>query len=72
MSDFIAAGFDYIDFITTPADMKIFERMKVLEKELRKPLKECLSEVMEFAQCDRKLRGVQPVKFIFQQNPKLN
>lgn len=38
MSDFILVDFDYIDFIKSDADMKDFERMKELEKSLKKPL----------------------------------
>jgi len=72
MSDFILVGFDYIDCIKSPDDLKIFERMKELTKTMHKPMKECLAEVIEFTQLDRKLRGLQPAKIIIQKDPKLN
>lgn len=72
MSDFISAGFDYIDFIKSDDDMKKFNRMKELEKELHKPVKECLDAVIEYTKLDRELRGIGPIKIIVQNNPKLN
>lgn len=71
-SDFICANFDYLDFIHSEEDMNLFKRLQELEPLLRKPVKECLKEVMEFAQIDRKLRGLSAVKFIVQNDPKLN
>jgi hypothetical protein len=71
-NDFVLAGFDYVDCIKTDDDMKKFNRMKELSPALIKPVNECIKEVMEFTKLDRELRGVPPVKFLFQGNPKLN
>jgi len=72
MSDFISNGEDYVDYIKNEEDLKKFNRMKELEKELHKPAAECLDAVIEYTNLERSLRGVPPVTFIKQGNPKYN
>ena len=70
-NDFIINGFDYTDYITGPEELKLFNRLKELEPELYKPVKECIHQVIEFVQTEDKLMKKEPRKFIFQQ-PDLN
>jgi len=64
MSDFIFNDEDFVDFIKTDEDLKLFNRMKELEPELSKPIKECYEAVVEISNIRRKLRGEPPIKFI--------
>ena len=72
MDNFISVNFDYVDYIKSEEDMKLFNRLKELEKELHKPIKECIEAFKEYTQIDRKLRGLKEVKFVTLNNPKLN
>ena len=71
-NNFIFNNFDYIDYIKSAEDIILFKRLKELEPELSKPIKECYKVVMEVINIDRKLRGLLPVKFIILNDPKLN
>ena len=73
MNDFILHGEDYIDCIKNEEDLVLFKRLKYLyDHELYKPIKECIEAVKEAANIDRKLRGLEPIKFIDATRPTLN
>ena len=71
-NDFIINEFDYTEYIKTPEDMHLFNRLKELEPILlSKPVKECIHQVIEFLQVEEKLLKTESKKYIFQQ-PDLN
>lgn len=74
MSDFIVEDFDYIDFIKSEDDVKLVERLRELVPQLRGvPPKDCLPQIIEYTQIDRKLRGLEPAVFIhLPKDPTLN
>jgi Uma2 family endonuclease len=71
-NDFIFNGEDFIDFIKTEEDMKLFQRLRELEPELHKPADQCIDIVIEVVNITDKLKGLPPRKFIKLNNPLLN
>lgn len=74
MSDFIVEDFDYIDFIKSEEDIKMVQRLKELVPQLKGvPAKDCLPQIMEYTNIDRKLRGLPKATFIqLPSDPNLN
>lgn len=73
MSDFIFNGEDYIDFINTPEDNLLFNRLKELEPELSKPLSECYMAVKECHEIRGKLMDIPVAKIIIMNHsPQMN
>ena len=50
-------GHDYTDFVKTDEDRKKFERLCECEKNLNRPLKECVYDVAEALNLDAELKG---------------
>lgn len=72
MSDFISMNEDYIDFIKTEEDMKKFKRLKELEIELEKPVKDCIDAMIEYDNIANDLQGLPRRKWLKMGDPKLN
>jgi hypothetical protein len=74
MSDFIVDGDDYLDKIKTHEDLTKFERLKQIWEsgDLGKPVKECLSLLIEFDNMRQDLNGERRHKFLIMGDPKMN
>lgn len=72
MEDYIFLGENFSDLIRNSDDMKMFMRIRELEKELARPLSECYNAVIEVETLRCKLQGRTPTKFIVVKDPTLN
>ena len=64
-------GYDYTQHVKTEDDVKDFEELCRLEPLTKRPLKECVEEVVKVLRLDRKLRGSK-AKVILQKDARLN
>jgi hypothetical protein len=62
-NEFIFCNTDYVDFIKSEEDLKLFNRMKELFPRFEKRIQDDVNAFKECVQIDRKLRGLEPIKF---------
>jgi len=50
-------GYDFTQYVNTDEDVKLFNKICELEKLTQRPMKECISEVVEVLNLSDKLKG---------------